>query len=193
MIGKLTGMVVDLCQESLILEVGGVGYNVFTTRRLIDSLQTGQNLSLYIEHYFSENANKLYGFECKKSQEVARMLSKVKGINYKIALSLLNHLELGELILAIQNKDESRLKIKGIGEKLVKRIITETYEDFSKLGTYIPGTVSSANINRASEAVSALVKLGFQHKPSHKVVMEIIMNHPTIEIAELITLALKML
>ncbi|KYH12610.1 Holliday junction branch migration protein RuvA [Neorickettsia sp. 179522] len=193
MIGKLTGVVADLYQESLILEVGGVGYNVFTTRRLIDSLQTGQNLSLYIEHYFSENVNKLYGFECKKSQEVARMLSKVKGINYKIALSLLNHLELGELILAIQNKDESRLKIRGIGEKLVKRIITETYEDFSKLDTYIPGTVSSANVHRASEAVSALVKLGFQHKPSHKVVMEIIMNQPTIEIAELITLALKML
>ncbi|ACT69539.1 Holliday junction branch migration protein RuvA [Neorickettsia risticii] len=193
MIGKLTGTVTDLCQESLILDVGGVGYNVFTTRRLIDSLRTGQNLSLYIEHYFSENINKLYGFECKKSQEVARMLSKVKGINYKIALSLLNHLELGELILAIQNKDESRLKIKGIGEKLVKRIITETYEDFLKLDLQLPGTVSSTNIHIVSEAVSALVKLGFQHKPSHKVVMEIMTNQPAIEIAELITLALKML
>ncbi|AHX11495.1 ruvA domain protein [Neorickettsia helminthoeca str. Oregon] len=192
MIGRLTGTVNEINSDSIILDVGGVGYNVFTTRRAMENLRTGQKLSIYIEHYIAENTIKLYGFPCKESQEIAKILVKVKGINYKIALTLLDHLGVNELIASIRDKNEVKLKVKGIGDKLIKRIITETYEEFLKLD-YSEDHVNNVHTSLSNEAVSALVKLGFQQKSSQKAVSEIIANNPDIEINDLIKLALKML
>lgn len=193
MIGRLTGIVSDLGHDFIILDVGGIGYNVFTTHRIIQDLFIGQELSLHIEHYLAENMSKLYGFESKKSQKVANILVKVKGINYKIALALLDHLGVDELISVVQNKNEFKLKVKGVGEKLIKRIITETHEDFLKLEPSSHEKSCFQPNQASSEAISALMKLGFQHKSSHRVVAEVISNNPEIKTDELIKLALKSL
>lgn len=190
MIGKLTGVVDEIYDNYLILDLSGVGYIVYTTRRLLQKINISQTLTLYIEQYVYESATKLYGFDSKEDLEILRLLIKVNGVNYKTALNLIDVIGANTLITAIQQKDDTALRIKGIGEKTAKKIVIELNEDFLKLKATIIQPSYSGD-NNYTESISALINLGFDQKVCKDIVSKIIGNNDKISVNEIIVLALK--
>ena len=148
MIGRLTGIVGEAFYDHIILDVGGVGYIVYITSRI--SCDIGDKITLIIETQMRENHIQLYGFSDYTERDTLRMLIKVKGISHKVAMSVLNCLTSGQIKDAIIQKNESILRVPGVGKKLAARIVTELQD--------IAGGLS-CGINQ--DAVSALVNLGY--------------------------------
>jgi Holliday junction DNA helicase RuvA len=189
MIGKLIGVVDEIYENHIILNLSGVGYIVHTTKRLLQDITIDQKLTLYIEQHIYENTIKLYGFESKEEQQILRLLIKVNGINYKTAINLIDIVGINKLITAIQQKDDQSLRVKGIGEKTAKKIVIELNDDFLKLSTNFQPSYTS-NINY-TESISALINLGFDPKSCKEVVNNIINNNDKISVNDIIVLALK--
>ena len=192
MIAKLTGAVDEIYLESIIINVRDVGYLVYITKNLLNSLKPGEKITLYIEQHMYENNIKLYGFSSSDEQEVLRLLIKVKGISHKIAVNLIDNIGYNNVILHIRNKNDSSLKTKGIGEKLTKRIVTELYENALKFNIDIDQN-NVQNNSSYNEAISALVHLGYSSSISHQIVKEVLAKNDISSTSEIVCLALKKL
>ncbi|HRV96034.1 MAG TPA: OB-fold domain-containing protein, partial [Anaerolineae bacterium] len=92
MIGSLHGEVIDKTEESVLLEVGGVGYVVLAPTTLLDNLRVGIRTQLVTHLHVREQELTLFGFPNKEELELFRLLLKVQGIGPKVALAILSHL-----------------------------------------------------------------------------------------------------
>lgn len=126
MIGKLQG-IVDLIGESeLILNVRGVGYQIFTSRKALSSLSLGDGAEFYIETHVREDHIHLYGFLTFEEKAWFNLLTSVQGVGNKVGLAILSSANTTELLTAITAQDKTVFtQISGIGPKLGDRIITE--------------------------------------------------------------------
>ncbi len=200
MIGKLKGIVEELGDDSLILDVGGVGYQVFVSARLLGSLQVGEAASLTIETNVREDHIHLYGFPDKIERDWFRLLATVQGVGNRIALTILAAYSPAQLVQAILAKDISAFKaINGIGPKLAERIVTELKDKALKMPTS-EFVVSGKNtdkkpqiLNRSSDdAISALTNLGYSRSDAYGAVTKATQNsEKTLNIDDLIKLSLK--
>ncbi len=165
MIGKLTGTVDRVTQEGLILDVGGVGYVVFASAVTSRGLSAGSAASLLIETHIREDHIHLFGFASAAEQDWFRLLTSVQGVGGRVALSILSVLAPDELALAIAAQDKRALtRADGVGPRLASRITSEL-KDRAGAATLSPVSqtpgVAAAPAGVVSEAVSALVNLGF--------------------------------
>jgi len=170
MIGKLKGIVDEIGEDSLILDVGGVGYHVFVSQRLLTAIEgTGAALNLFIETQMREDAIRLFGFINRFEQEWFRLLQQVQGVGAKVALALLGTLGTAQIADAIALKDVAQLtRAPGVGKKVAERMITELK---GKVGVLASSNfVDSAFMTDQSgqdvptagaDALSALVNLGY--------------------------------
>ncbi|MEO1248929.1 MAG: Holliday junction branch migration protein RuvA, partial [Pseudomonadota bacterium] len=165
MIGKLTGTVDRITQDGLILDVGGVGYVVFASAETGRGLAAGSAASLLIETHIREDHIHLFGFASAAEQDWFRLLTSVQGVGGRVALSILSVLAPDELALAIAAQDKRALtRADGVGPRLASRITSEL-KDRAGAATLSPASptagVAAAPAGVVSEAVSALVNLGF--------------------------------
>ena len=107
MIGKLIGKIDEIYEDKLILNVGGVGYNIFSSSKTLANLTKNDNLSLIIETIVREDHIHLYGFKSEIERSWFNELCKVKGVGNKVALKILSVLEINDIILAISSADKS--------------------------------------------------------------------------------------
>jgi Holliday junction DNA helicase RuvA len=170
MIGKLRGIVEEIADDSLILDVNGVGYHLFVSSRLLASVQVGQELSLTVEMNVREDHIHLYGFPNSIERDWFRLLATVQGVGNKTGLAILAAYSPAQLVQAIMAKDISAFKaISGIGPKLAERIVTELKDKVMKMPTsefvVTGGKKAIGKRDEASgvneDAVSALVNLGY--------------------------------
>lgn len=203
MIGKLRGVVEELEDDSLILDVNGVGYHVFVSSRLLSSLNSGQETSLIIEMNVREDHIHLYGFPDKIERDWFRLLATVQGVGNKIALAILAAYSPTQLVQAIMAKDIAAFKaISGIGAKLAERIVTELKDKALKMPTSefiigngnlskkLPATDSRQPM--ADDAISALTNLGYSRSDAFGAVSRATQNsEKNLNIDELIRLSLK--
>ncbi|HEY2008780.1 MAG TPA: Holliday junction branch migration protein RuvA [Rhizomicrobium sp.] len=167
MIGKLTGMVDSIADDTVILDVHGVGYLVQCPSSTLARLSVGAPASLMIEMKVSEDAMKLYGFASAEEREWFRLLQTVQNVGGKVALSVLSTLNPRELQRALALGDKAMIgRAPGVGPKLALRIATELKDKAPSMilrGEDDATAVAVAHAPRGPEAdaVSALIHLGY--------------------------------
>ena len=167
MIGKLTGTVDSIADDTVILDVNGVGYLVHCPASTISRLAVGAHASLMIEMKVSEDAIKLYGFASAEEREWFRLLQTVQNVGGKVALSVLSTLSPRELQRALALGDKAMIgRATGVGPKLALRIVTELKDKAPAMMLHGEDEAMVAAVARAprgpvGDAVSALVHLGY--------------------------------
>lgn len=167
MIGKLTGTVDSISDDTVILDVHGVGYLVQCPSSTLARLSVGAPASLMIEMKVSEDAMKLYGFASAEEREWFRLLQTVQNVGGKVALSVLSTLNPRELQRALALGDKAMIgRSPGVGPKLALRIATELKDKAPAMmlrGEEGAAAVAVAHAPRGPEAdaVSALIHLGY--------------------------------
>jgi holliday junction DNA helicase RuvA len=167
MIGKLKGVVDEVGEDSLILDVNGVGYLVAAPARTLRHLPAiGQAATLFIDTQVREDAIRLYGFLSQTERDWFRLLQGVQGVGAKVALAILGVLSTGELVSAIGRQDKAMVtRAPGVGPKLAARIVLELKDKApAALGAAEEpeaGAAVGALAPGARDAVLALVNLGY--------------------------------
>jgi holliday junction DNA helicase RuvA len=167
MIGKLTGTVDSITDDTVILDVHGVGYLVQCPVSTLARLTVGGPASLMIEMKVSEDAIKLYGFGSAEEREWFRLLQTVQNVGGKVALSVLSTLNPRDLQRALALGDKAMIgRASGVGPKLALRIATELKDKAPSMmlrGEDDAAVVAMAHAPRGpeSDAVSALIHLGY--------------------------------
>jgi Holliday junction DNA helicase RuvA len=166
MIGKLTGIVDSISDDTIILDVNGVGYLVQCPSSTLSRLVVGERVALMIEMKVSEDAMKLYGFVAAEEREWFRLLQTVQNVGGKVALAVLSTLSPRELQRALALGDKAMIgRAPGIGPKLALRIVTELKDKAPSmmLGAedHVAAAVVAAPKGPEADAVSALIHLGY--------------------------------
>jgi len=165
MIASLTGRLTRKAVDSIIIDVSGVGYQVFvplsTYRRIPDE---GQDVCLNIHTHMREDSLSLFGFFTEAEKKLFLLLIGVSGIGPKLALTILSSLSVDEIAVAIQSSDDQKLSsVPGIGKKTAARMVLELKDKTKNLlsdhtqGERIPDVPDIMD-----DAVSALVNLGYK-------------------------------
>ncbi len=168
MIGRLRGILVSKQPPWLLVDVGGVGYDVESPMSTIYDLPaTGQEVVLLTHHAVKDDSVVLYGFLTTSERELFRNLLKVSGIGAKIALAVLSGVSSDDFARLVQAGDVVALtKIPGIGKKTAERMVVELRDRVDGLaaggGASLPGGGSAAPQDAKSEAVVALQQLGYK-------------------------------
>ena len=172
MIGKLTGRLDSVGIASVIIDVGGVGYEVTVPARIIAGLPAlGEMVSLAIDTHMREDAIRLYGFATEHDRAWFRALQSVQGVGAKVALAVLGALSAGELANAVALQDKGQVaRAPGVGPKVAARIVAELKDKMPMLAPALrPGGGLQATVAAlpeglaARDAVSALLNLGYAH------------------------------
>ncbi|MFH0975186.1 MAG: Holliday junction branch migration protein RuvA [Spirochaetota bacterium] len=190
MIAKLKGKIDELKPTELILDVNGVGYQVFIPFTTYEKIQGNNEAELFIYTLHKEDQFKLFGFYSESEKHLFSILISVSGIGPSIALSVLSGIESASLIEAVQNDNIMILtKIPGIGKSKAEKLVFELKRKIRKLDNL--SVPASKNSSVRSDAVEALVSLGFDESKALKSVNEIIEKFNDIPIEALIKNALK--
>ncbi|MCX5496545.1 Holliday junction branch migration protein RuvA [Kaistia dalseonensis] len=171
MIGKLKGIIDSYGDDWVIIDVGGVGYQVHCSTRTLQALpQPGEAAQLAIETYVREDMIKLFGFGADVEREWFRLLMTVQGIGSKVALAILGVLKPADLANAIALQDKAQIaRAPGVGPKVAARVVAELRDKAPAFSSVDPAVISLQTDlaeKRAplpiADAVSALVNLGYQ-------------------------------
>src|SRR5688572_33213038 len=127
MIGKLKGVIDSYGEDFVILDVGGVGYQVQCSARTMQALPApGEAATLSIETHVREDQIRLFGFTSDIEREWCRLLQTVQGVGTRVALSVLGTLKPAELATAVAMRDKATVaRTPGVGSKVAERIVTE--------------------------------------------------------------------
>ena len=163
MIGRLRGTLLSKQPPSLVLDVGGVGYELEAPMStFFDLPETGREVSLYTHYAVKEDTAVLYGFLCEAERSLFRSLQKVSGIGAKISLAVLSGVSTDEFARLIQLGDVAALtRIPGIGKKTAERMLVELRDrvvDFAPS----PGAGGVVPKDPVAEATVALQALGYR-------------------------------
>lgn len=169
MIGRLRGRI-DACgSDSVIIDVSGVGYHVYCSAKTLTALPPqGELAEIFTEMLVSQDMIRLVGFASELEREWFRLLQIVQGVGTKVALSLLSTLTGSELANAIAFQDKAMLsRAPGVGRKVAERIVVELKDKVPAFAPSDPvlvrlhGELEAAKPSAATDAVSALVNLGY--------------------------------
>jgi Holliday junction DNA helicase RuvA len=166
-IALLSGIVASRSDGQIVLDVHGVGYQVFIPANLEGELSINQEVRLHIHTNVREDAITLFGFKTTGRRDIFLSLNKVKGIGPKLSMTVLGSTTPAELLTAVSNGDVKRLThIPGLGKKTAERILVELKEAFQKL---LPEYASEAPALSKTNAgtlyddlSSALTNLGYR-------------------------------
>jgi Holliday junction DNA helicase RuvA len=197
MITFLDGQLVSALPTQAIVDVGGIGYEIFIPLSSYDKLPAvGQPIRILTHLAVREDAHLLYGFMSAAERDLFRLLvNNVSGIGPKLALAVLSGMSVTNFKAAVVNSDVASLaRISGLGKKTAERIVLELKD---KLGVAAAWEAASATHaptpeqERTNEAVLALIALGYKQIDAHKVVRELQEHGEAKSAEELVKLALK--
>jgi Holliday junction DNA helicase RuvA len=167
-IAQLRGRILEKHPNRIVVDVGGVGYDVFVPLSTFYGLgDAGSDISLRIHTHVREDALALYGFRTILEQNLFERLISVSGIGPKVALGVLSGIEPLELMRAIERSDVARLTaIPGVGRKTSERIVLELKDRLPRVQVEdaVAGEVETAPGGLRDDVLSALVNLGY-HRP----------------------------
>ncbi len=204
MISKLSGILDSVHENYLILDVGGVGYQVYaSSSTLAQCVGVGESLSLLIDTHVREDYIHLFGFRSAAEQAWFRLLISVQGVGAKAAMNILTACPPDQICFAIAAGDKAAIqRADGVGPKLAARLITELKDKAGKISPSI-APVNGGEVtvrNRGGEttgvdqdAVSALINLGYQRTDAYTAVMQVknANDNAELSVGEMIKLALK--
>jgi len=196
MIAYLKGRLADIGEESIVLEVNGIGYNVKVNGRTAAGLpQIGETVKIHTYTAVREDAINLFGFLTKDDLEMFRLLITVSGIGPKGALAVLSVLDADGLRFAILSGDAKAIaKAQGVGGKTAERVIIDLKDKVSVEDTFVHqeavGQAKGQTEEAVKEAVEALTALGYPASDALRVVKQV-ENAEHMEVEEILKQALK--
>jgi Holliday junction DNA helicase RuvA len=191
MIAHLQGKLVEKTPTHVVIDCGGVGYDVNISLHTYSLLPNADYIKIFTHVQIKEDAHTLFGFVEKSEREIFRLLLSVSGIGANIARTMLSSLDPKQITNAIASGDVVTIQsIKGIGGKTAQRVILDLKEKVLKLYDLDEVSMVQNNTNR-DEALSALEVLGFVRKTSEKVVEKIAKEDPDASVETIIKKALK--
>lgn len=179
MIASLTGTIQYISSDRCVVDVNGVGYEVFLSTVGLSKLpETGGKLFLHIHTSVREDAIVLFGFTEQVEKEMFLTLKTVSGIGPKLALAVLSGMQIDLLCQAIGSEDIKALTtISGVGKKTAERVCVELKD---KVGSILPVTAKAASIGISTEevsvvadALSALVNLGYSDAVAREALVKV--------------------
>ena len=196
MIALLTGQLVSKTPERIILDVGGVGYQVAIPLSSFYSLPDEGQATLHIYTHVREDTLLLFGFLSLAEKELFILLLSISGIGPKVALNILSHMSCADLRDALLTEDAKRLAtLPGIGKKTAERLILELRDKIRKLvatSNVLPVSntqgITTSNVN--DDTLSALTNLGYKEKQATAVLAKLEI-HPNDSMETVLKAALK--
>ena len=168
MISQLTGSIIDKQPPLIVIDVGGVGYEVFVSMQTFYGLPaTGEKVRIYTQMVVREDAHLLFGFGNTIERETFRLLIKVSGIGAKTALGILSVLSSDDLARAIADEDIKVLSsVPGIGKKTAERLALELRGKLSVAGTVPMATdgLFAAEPDASDDILSTLLAVGYNER-----------------------------
>lgn len=179
MIGRLRGRILDKQPPFLLLEVGGVGYEIEAPMSTFYVLPAGDaEVTLHTHLSVREDAHVLYGFAREADRTLFRALLKVSGVGGKMALGVLSGMTAEEFGQAVQAGDLAGLtRLPGVGKKTAERLVVEMRDKLDRIG--IPATAGGPVLSDSTpagadqDAVSALVVLGYRPPEASRMVSKV--------------------
>ncbi|NIG62693.1 MAG: Holliday junction branch migration protein RuvA [Serratia symbiotica] len=185
MIGRLRGNIMEKQPPLVLLEVNGLGYEVYMPMTCFYQLpKQGQEAIVFTHFVVREDSQLLYGFNDKQERALFRELIKVNGVGPKLALAILSGMSAQQFVSAVEHEEITTLiKLPGVGKKTAERLVVEMKDRFKGLNgdlftnssrSSLPATaVQSADNDTEAEAVSALVALGYKPQEASRMVSKI--------------------
>jgi len=175
MIARLSGTLLERRPPNLLVDVGGVGYEVEAPMSVFDKLpEPGQPCTLLIHQVIRDDAHLLFGFVSASDRELFRSLLKISGVGPKVALAILSSVSAGDFALMVESGDSQALtRLPGIGKKTAERLILEMKSRLDGLELQPPpaGTAESTGADSATaEARAGLVALGYSPAEALKMI-----------------------
>jgi len=161
MIGWLSGKIREIDPTGMVLlDVGGVGYDITVSLQTLCKLQVGQVSELSIHTHVREDQFLLFGFDSSEERSLFRQLNKVTGIGARMALNLMSAMSTAELITAVEQSDDLAIaRTPGIGKKTAQRLILELQGKLQATGHE---TTHSSPQHERHDVKSALLNLGYK-------------------------------
>ena len=196
MIAYIRGILAEKEPARVVLEAGGVGYEIFISLSTYEKLApAGKEQKLLVCHHVREDDEVLFGFATEGEKAMFQKLTLVSGVGPKIALAILSGSSLGELMLAISTGNAKRLaSIKGVGQKTAEKICVELRDKVNAIEALsgARGEGGKPANPCIHDAVLALSALGFNDETANRMVAQTIAQHPELDDTEqIIRLALK--
>ncbi len=190
MIGYLHGKIISKKPTKLLLDVGGVGYLVNISINTFEKLSDKTEVSLFTHLSVREDAMDLYGFFSVAEKEMFELLIGVSGIGPKSAQSILSGIQIDDLKDALKAGNVGRLiSIPGIGRKTAERMMIELRDKIDSVSEAGETFAVGASTVR-SDAIAALVNLGYNQKVAERAVRAVVDKTPNVSIEDLIKEAL---
>ena len=165
MIGRLSGMLLEKNPPHILLDVGGVGYEIDVPMSTFYNLpKIGEKVALFTQLIVREDAHLLYGFGTESERATFKQLLKVSGVGPKVGLAVLSGMSVNDLAEAVATQESGRLtKVPGIGKKTAERLLLEL-KDKLKVDVRITVGGAPAIASSASDILNALLSLGYNDK-----------------------------
>jgi len=191
MIGSLRGRLTYKQAPSIIIECQGVGYDVDTPMSTFLELPTiGAELFLFTHMVVREDAQTLFGFATEDERALFRLLLKISGVGAKMGLAVLSAMSVDSFRRCVQYEDSATLvKVPGVGKKTAERLIIEMRDRIDTPSAQSGATTVSVEAGARSEAVDALISLGYKPREVNKLIGELDVDGKSAE--DIIRLALR--
>ncbi len=173
MIGYLRGHIIDKEPPWLVMDVGGVGYELEASMNTFYAIaDLTEEVSLHTHMVVREDAQLLYGFASLSERALFRSLLKVNGVGPRVALAILSTLSAQEFAVCVQNEDTATIvRVPGIGKKTAERLIVEMRDRLPVVSGATEGVLAQPNVaSNSSDAISALIALGYKPADASRVV-----------------------
>ena len=199
MIAWLQGTVRSKTADAVIIDVGGVGYQVSIPLSTLGAVpEAGADVGLHIHTHLREDSLSLFGFSTELEKDLFLLLLGVSGIGPKLALSILSGLSARDLVSAIGASDDAKLcAIPGIGRKTAGRLCLELKDRVRQLTPGLSaagaGSETAAPSGALDDAISALVNLQYRRPLAEEAVRKVLQGRPDIRLEDLIREALALL
>lgn len=202
MIGQVRGKLIAKQVPDIMVEVGGIGYEIQVPMTTLYQLpELGQEVTLLTHFVVREDAQLLYGFAEPADRRLFRELIKVSGVGPRLALTLLSGMDAGDFARCLQRDDVTALvALPGVGRKTAERLLVEMRDKagdwLDELSPEIPGVAgtdghNTARVDQRSEAEHALVSLGYKLTEAAKLIASVDAPEET-STEELIRMALRL-
>lgn len=196
MIGLIQGILLAKQAPEVLVDVGGIGYEVQVPMTTIYRLpQVGEKVTLHTHFVVREDAQILFGFADTRERKMFRNLIKVNGVGPKMALTILSGIESNDFVRCVRDNDTATLvRLPGVGKKTAERLLVEMRDrlkdwEFDGVASAVGGDTVAGSNNMLLEAESALIALGYKPGDASRMVSAV--KEAVDSSEELIRLALK--
>lgn len=174
MYAHIRGTVCSIMPDRVVIEAAGVGFELFCSSLTINRLREGDTAKLLTHFHLSQDAVALYGFNTESEREMFRKLIGITRIGPKVALNVLSVLTPEDVALAVVTENAAAFsRVQGLGKKTAARLILELKEKVDAADGIPSVSVSEASAPIRSEAIAALVSLGYDGALAGRVVSEL--------------------